>query len=46
LGLAFAAELFTAPPPGIERAAVHEEIADLSATLFQGSGIIAEKATN
>ncbi|WP_064707083.1 alpha/beta hydrolase family protein [Rhizobium bangladeshense] len=33
LGLAFAAELFT-DPPGIERAAVHDEIADLSAALF------------
>jgi predicted dienelactone hydrolase len=37
LGLAFAAELFT-DPPGIERAAVHDEIADLSAALFQDSG--------
>ncbi|MBX4890840.1 alpha/beta hydrolase family protein [Rhizobium bangladeshense] len=33
LGLAFAAELFT-DPPGIKRAAVHDEIADLSAALF------------
>ncbi|MFS8148058.1 alpha/beta hydrolase family protein [Rhizobium sp. BR 249] len=34
LGFAFAAELFT-DPPGIERAAIHEEVADLSAALFQ-----------
>jgi predicted dienelactone hydrolase len=40
LGLAFAAELFT-DPPGIERAAIHEEIANLSAALFQVSGISA-----
>jgi len=38
LGLAFAAELFT-DPAGIERAAIHEEIADLSAALFQDIGI-------
>lgn len=40
LGLAFAAELFT-DPPGIERAVIHEEIANLSAALFQVSGISA-----
>lgn len=33
LGLAFAADLFT-DPVGIERAAIHEEVADLSAALF------------
>ncbi|MGG7577288.1 alpha/beta hydrolase family protein [Rhizobium sp. Nf11,1] len=33
LGMAFAAELFT-DPPGIERGAVHDEIAALSAALF------------
>lgn len=38
LGFAFAAELFT-DPPGIERAAIHEEIADLSAALFQQARI-------
>ena len=40
LGLAFAAELFT-DPPGIERAAIHDEIADLSAALFQDSDVSA-----
>ncbi|PDT05411.1 dienelactone hydrolase [Rhizobium chutanense] len=40
LGFAFAAELFT-DPPGIERAAVHDEIADLSAALFQNIGAMA-----
>lgn len=40
LGLAFAAELFT-DPPGIERAVVHDEIADLSAALFQDNDISA-----
>ena len=40
LGFAFAAELFT-DPPGIERAAVHDEIADLSAALFQERDISA-----
>lgn len=34
LGLAFAADLF-ADPSGIERAAIHEEVADLSAALFR-----------
>ncbi|EJZ23280.1 dienelactone hydrolase [Rhizobium sp. Pop5] len=38
LGLAFAAELFT-DPPGIERAAIHDTVADLSAALFQGTDI-------
>ncbi|MBX5188659.1 dienelactone hydrolase [Rhizobium sp. NZLR3b] len=38
LGLAFAAELFT-DPPGIERAAIHDEIADLSAALFRDTAI-------
>ncbi|MBY3416868.1 dienelactone hydrolase [Rhizobium laguerreae] len=42
LGLAFAAELFT-DPPGIERAAIHDEIADLSAALFQDRGITAPR---
>ncbi|SCB59965.1 Predicted dienelactone hydrolase [Rhizobium aethiopicum] len=38
LGFAFAAELFT-DPPGIERRAVHDEIADLSAALFQAGDV-------
>ncbi|WHO71915.1 dienelactone hydrolase [Rhizobium sp. BT03] len=38
LGMAFAAELFT-DPPDIERAAIHDEIADLSAALFQDSAV-------
>ena len=38
LGLAFAAELFT-DPPDIERAAIHDETADLSAALFQHSAV-------
>ncbi|OHV20805.1 MULTISPECIES: alpha/beta hydrolase family protein [Rhizobium] len=38
LGMAFAAELFT-DPPDIERAAIHDEIAGLSAALFQGNDV-------
>lgn len=36
LGLAFAADLFS-DPSGIERADIHEEVADMSATLFKTS---------
>ncbi|MBX5083806.1 dienelactone hydrolase [Rhizobium lentis] len=38
LGFAFAAELFT-DPPGIERAAVHDEIAELSVALFRSADV-------
>lgn len=40
LGLAFAADLFT-DSSGIKRAAIHEEVADLSAALFQNVDIAA-----
>ena len=38
LGFAFAAELFT-DPPDIQRAAIHDETADLSAALFRDGDI-------